>query len=252
MYLLGSVHLLRHADYPLDDALVAAYDNTHRLVLELDLNAADPMQTQALINRMGRIDDGDLADWMGAGDYEKARALAADLDIDLDRMRPLKPWLTAITILQLQLARLGFSPDLGVDFQFAERAGADGKPVEGLETLEFQLAQFDGLPRSQQSAFLLQSLEEADDIPADVDAMVEAWKDGDSAELAKMLEDGFDGYPDLYERLVKRRNANWVPRLVELLEGEDDVLVIVGALHLVGSGSVIEMLARRGYSAEQL
>ena len=70
MYLLGSVHLLRHSDFPLDPALDAAYDRTDLLVLELDLNAADPIETQALINRIGRISNGDLEDWMGAIDWQ--------------------------------------------------------------------------------------------------------------------------------------------------------------------------------------
>jgi len=252
MYLLGSVHLLRRSDFPLDPALDAAYDDSELLVLELDLNAADPIGTQALINRIGRIGNGDLADWMGESDYQRAHALAAELDVDLDRLRPLKPWLAAITILQLQLARLGFSPDLGVDFYFAGRADDDGKPVLGLETMEFQLAQFDGLDRQQQSAFLLQSLEEAEDIPGEIDAMVDAWQSGDTAALARVLEDGFSGYPELYDRLVRQRNSNWLPQLLALLNGDKDVLVVVGALHLVGSGSVIGMLEQRGFVARQL
>lgn len=252
MYLLGSVHLLRRSDFPLDPALDAAYDDSELLVLELDLNAADPIGTQALINRIGRIGNGDLADWMGESDYQRAHALAAELDVDLDRLRPLKPWLAAITILQLQLARLGFSPDLGVDFYFAGRADEDGKPVLGLETMEFQLAQFDGLDRQQQSAFLLQSLEEAEDIPGEIDAMVDAWQSGDTAALARVLEDGFSGYPELYDRLVRQRNSNWLPQLLALLNGDKDVLVVVGALHLVGSGSVIGMLEQRGFVARQL
>ncbi len=252
IYLLGSVHLLRHADFPLDPALDAAYQAADRLVLELDINSANPMATQALINRIGRIDEGDLADWLGPRDFARAQTLAAELDMDLDRMRPLKPWLAAITVLQVQLARLGFSPDLGVDIHFAERARADGKPVEGLETIEFQLAQFDGLSREEQSAFLMQSLEEAENIPEEIDAMMEAWRRGNAGGLASILEEGFKDYPALYDRLVKDRNANWLPRLLELLDGEDDVLIVVGALHLVGSGSVIDMLQRRGFEAEQL
>jgi len=252
IYLLGSVHLLRHSDFPLDPALDAAYERTDLLVTELDLNAADPIETQALINRIGRISNGDLEDWMGAIDYRRAHELAADMEVDLDRLRGLKPWLAAITILQLQLARLGFSPDLGIDFYFAGRAKSDGKPVLGLETMEFQLEQFDSLSQQRQSEFLLQSLEEAEDIPGDIEAMVKAWKSGDAAALSRVLEEGFTGYPELYERLVKNRNSNWLPHLLELLNGDKDVLVVVGALHLVGTGSVIEMLEQRGFAAQQL
>ena len=40
-------------------------------------------------------------------------------------------------------------------------------------------------------------------------------------------------------------------QLVDLLDDDDDYLVVVGALHLVGRNSVIDLLEQRGYDVVQ-
>jgi uncharacterized protein YbaP (TraB family) len=48
------------------------------------------------------------------------------------------------------------------------------------------------------------------------------------------------------------RNRQWLPRLESFLAQSDICMVIVGAGHLVGKGSVIELLKERGYTVEQM
>jgi uncharacterized protein YbaP (TraB family) len=47
------------------------------------------------------------------------------------------------------------------------------------------------------------------------------------------------------------RNRAWAARLVELLDDDDDYLVVVGALHLVGRDSVVDLLTKRGFAVVQ-
>ena len=47
------------------------------------------------------------------------------------------------------------------------------------------------------------------------------------------------------------RNRRWLPKITQLLTGDDNCLVIVGALHLIGHDGLIEMLQRQGYTALQ-
>ena len=58
--------------------------------------------------------------------------------------------------------------------------------------------------------------------------------------------------PDLFERMVTVRNRAWLPRIEGLLNGDETAMVVVGALHLVGPGGLIEMLRDQGYRVEQL
>ena len=61
-----------------------------------------------------------------------------------------------------------------------------------------------------------------------------------------------NGHPELKDLLLKQRNRNWVPQIETLLAGRDDVLVVVGAGHLVGPDSVIRMLRDKGYEVTRV
>ena len=87
---------------------------------------------------------------------------------------------------------------------------------------------------------------------SELDQLVGAWRRGDAKGMAKLLQEGFDEYPDLYRPLTVERNRRWVPQVEQLLDDQDDYLVVVGALHLVGTDSVIDLLERKGYKVEQL
>ena len=83
-------------------------------------------------------------------------------------------------------------------------------------------------------------------------ALVAAWKQGDAAKLDSLLKESLDDYPDLAQVLLYDRNARWVPRIEALLAADKDCLVIAGAAHLVGAGSVVERLKAKGYKVEQV
>jgi uncharacterized protein YbaP (TraB family) len=47
------------------------------------------------------------------------------------------------------------------------------------------------------------------------------------------------------------RNRKWVPKIEALLDDDRNYLVIVGTGHLVGQGSVIDLLKKDGIGATQ-
>ena len=136
---------------------------------------------------------------------------------------------------QISLAVAGFSPD-----EIAITAEQSVVTVEGRKA------------EKQQREFLLYSVEDADRMTSEVDKLVAAWRLGDATQMAKLLQEGFDEYPDLYRPLTVDRNRKWIPQIEQLLDGRDDYLVVVGALHLVGTDSVIDLLSRKGYKIKQL
>jgi uncharacterized protein len=154
-------------------------------------------------------------------------------------------------LLQLELAQRGFRPELGIEQQLAERAARDGKPIEGLETAGQQFAVLAGLPLPEQKRFLMMSLAESGRLDAEIEDLLAAWRSGDAEALEDMLAAAFEEFPELYRPLTEDRNRAWVERLEELLEDRDDYLVVVGALHLVGRNSVIDLLRQRGHTVRQ-
>ena len=102
-----------------------------------------------------------------------------------------------------------------------------------------------------QKRFLVMTLEDAAGLDAEIDELMQAWREGDSDALARLLSEEFDEFPELYKPLTEDRNRAWLGQLVELLDDRDDYLVVVGALHLVGRNSVVDLLRQRGYEVQQ-
>jgi len=55
----------------------------------------------------------------------------------------------------------------------------------------------------------------------------------------------------MLKKLLLDRNRAWIPKLEEFLKSDKAVLVVVGAGHLVGKDSVVELLTAKGYKVEQ-
>lgn len=253
VYLLGSVHLLRKEDYPLPQVIERAYEDAESLVMEIDMDDLDPVETQALVTRLGILPgDRTLRDVLGPDDYAIAAAAAGELDIPLELLDKSEPWLAAITIEQLMLSRLGFNAIHGVEMTFLGKARRDAKPIEGLETFAEQIGFLDGLSPAAQRDLLLQSLTEGAELRSIMDSLVEAWKAGDVDFMESRMLDELANFPELYDVVVVDRNRRWIDQLVPLTERDEDYLVIVGALHLIGDDGVPAMLEAAGVDVRQL
>ena len=253
IYLLGSVHLLRPDDHPLPGIIDQAYTDSEALVMELDMDDLDPVAMQATMTRLGLLPAGvTLESVLGERDYETALAAATEHDIPLELLAQSEPWLAAIMIEQLIIGRMGFNPELGVEMTLLGKATQDGKAISGLETVAEQLGYLDGLSADAQREYLLQTLSEADQAEPLMNAMIAAWKSGDVGVLEAEMLGEFDDHPELYRAIVVDRNERWISQLEPLLEDDDDYLVVVGALHLVGDDGLPSLLGRRGHKVTQL
>lgn len=253
VYLLGSVHLLRKQDHPLPAVLDAAYADAEALVMELDLDDIDPLALQAETNRLGMLRDGTtLQDSLGAKKFAIASAAAQELEIPLDLLAQTEPWFAAITVEQLVLMRIGFNPLYGIEMHMAMKASQDAKPITGLETVDEQLAFLDGLSPDAQGDLLLQTLAEGRNAEEEMGRLVDAWRRGDTRFLEQNMLAQMQESEELYDAIVVRRNEAWLDDIVALLDDDDDYLVIVGTLHLIGPDGVPALLEKQGIEARQM
>jgi uncharacterized protein YbaP (TraB family) len=251
--LLGSMHVLRPTDYPLPPAIDSLVERADLVVMEIDLDDVDAAAQQRIILQTAMLPQGTvLEDVVDADVYVLVERRLRELGVDLARLERFEPWFLAITVLDLGMRKLGFHAERGVEQYVLGQAQAAGKEVVGLETLEFQIGLFDALPSEQQQAMLEQTLAELDEGAAVLGDMVAAWRAGELERLSAELLNEFDEFPGLYETLVTKRNSAWVPTLERMLADERRHLVVVGALHLVGADSVIELLRSRGHDVERL
>lgn len=255
VYLAGSVHVLRPEDNELPSGFELAYADAEALVMELDLDEVDPARIQSYMLENSLLDPTtSLRELYGPKRYEKVEAGAARMGLPLAGLQQLKPWAVALMLAQLELARMGLDPEQGVEQQLAKRARADDKPLGGLETLAEQLDVLNDLSVSDQAKFLELSIEEAEtgSLPESVDTLIGAWRRGDTELLSKLLLDEYARFPSLYRPLVEERNRRWLPQVERLLKADQDTMVVVGALHLVGDDGLLKLLEARGYKARRV
>jgi uncharacterized protein YbaP (TraB family) len=252
VYLLGSIHVLRLSDYPLAPTVLEAYGNAKSVLMEVNLEEITSAQVQAEMLASAILPEGrTLPDVLGRERYGRADALAHEVGVELSMFDQFAPWFAAEAISQLQLTKLGFQPEAGVEMYFMERARNDGKDVAGLETVHDQISLFQNMPLDTQAEYLVSSLEQAHDLPTEVDSMVHAWQRGDMQWFENQLQSELRQDPRLYQSVLGARNRKWVPKIEALLNEDKNYLVIVGTGHLVGRGSVIDLLKKDGIGATQ-
>jgi len=253
IYLLGSVHVLRQQDHPIPTAIEKAYEDAEILIMEVDVDDLDPMEMAGIVNELGVIKDGGtLQEIMGPSLYDEAADYASQLNIPFLMLAQTEPWLAAITIEQMMLLRIGFTPEYGIEFHLSAKAGEDSKEILGLETVREQLEFLDKLSLSAQRALLIQTLRESLNIEENLDLLINAWRHGDIDFLEENLLVEMQRYPELYRTLVVDRNEAWVERIRNLIGKQDDYLIVVGTLHLVGNDGVPALLSEIGITTDQL
>lgn len=167
--------------------------------------------------------------------------------VQLDGM---ETWAVAVTLGASMYRDVGASPDNGVENQL--RASFAGRPIEGLETTEQQLGYFDVMPEETQRKLLLSMIDDMQTAHIDFQKMIAAWSSGDVKAIGRTFDDELKKAPEIAKVLIDQRNANWVRWLEKRLDQPGTVLVAVGAGHLAGKGSVVDLLQKQGYKVQRV
>jgi uncharacterized protein len=253
VYLAGSIHLLRAADATLPPAFMHAYAGAARLVMEVDLPKLDADEMARTLTEHARLPAGTtLEQQLGAARFQRVSAAATALGLPDATLERDTPWMVGLQLTELEYVHLGFDPQQGVEGQLMRRALADHKPTAGLETFGDELGVFAAMSRPEQLRFLDMALADLDEAESDTQAVLEAWRRGDARQLGALLAREYRTFPTLYRALVSDRNRRWLPQIETLLQQSEDCLVVVGALHLVGSGGLLELLRGAGFAPQQL
>jgi uncharacterized protein YbaP (TraB family) len=152
----------------------------------------------------------------------------------------------------LEWQKAGFDAELGLDKHFYDRAQTERKPVQGLETVEYQISFFDRMTMEEQDRMLAATLKDLDTGIASVTALADAWKAGDAPAVERVVLKELKAEPRMYQRLLVDRNRNWLPAIEALFARSGRAFVVVGAAHLVGPDGLLAMLKAKGYAIEQL
>jgi hypothetical protein len=250
IYLFGSVHILKPGLGWFDDEIKTAFDSSDQLVLELVEPPA--AEVQALFGKLAMDQQGKaLRSKMNDADRAVYETAMGKLGLPVAAFDPFDPWAAAITLSLLAIQKSGFDPNSGVEKQLTTAANVAKKPIEGLETVEFQLGVFDTLPEAEQIAFLVETAKQIDDAGANMDKMVDMWAAADTDTLGQLMNEGLTSRT-LYDALLTKRNANWAKWISARMEKPGVTFMAVGAGHLAGPTSVQALLPAYGLNATRV
>jgi len=246
IYLFGTVHALPAGIDWMDERIAAALASSGEFVTEVktgpDSGISAGFQSRATLppgqSLRAMLTGDDLAAYEGA---------LASLGLPASAFDRYEPWYAAMMLSLLPLMQQGYSAEAGVENTLEARLAPQTRH-DALETVDFQLGLFDGLPQESQIAYLREIIISLPEIKDTLDAMVAEWLEGDAEALAALLQEG-ETDPVLFDRLVSARNRNWADWIAQRLDRPGTVFLAVGAGHLAGRDSVQDDLAARGIAA---
>lgn len=250
LYLFGTVHILKPGMSWFDEAVKEAFDKSDRLVLEIV--EPDAAMTQKLFAKYGLDQNGKtLSSKMTAEENAIFAKAMEKVGLPAATFEPFDPWAAAVTMQVVGLQKGGYDTNSGVETQLTAAAKATNKPIGAVETMEGQLAIFDGLSQETQVKFLVESAKVVDDMTLSMDKMVALWAKPDPDGLAQVMNEGLTD-PKLHAALLTNRNANWAVWINKQLEKPGTTFMAVGAGHLAGTTSVQHLLSAYGIKAERV
>ncbi|MDA7429295.1 TraB/GumN family protein [Primorskyibacter aestuariivivens] len=192
--------------------------------------------------------------WALIADAARARGLPPFMAAKM------QPWYLSVmlSIPACMMETLASDDNPGLDDRLITVAEDAGTPMRSLERIEDVISIFTEEPFEKQVSFLVASLmpeRVSDDMMA---TTTESYFDEANAEswaLARVLADRYmdmetseldAAFADFEQSLLIDRNLSWMAHIERATE--TNIVIAVGALHLMGESGVLNQLEKRGYT----
>jgi uncharacterized protein len=252
VYLLGSVHALQDKDYPLPSVIETAFTNSRVVAFETDIGELESPKIAMKMLSKSQLPEGQtLQDVLSPDVYKTFMKHVEESGTPAVMVERMKPAMAAITLEVFEMIKMGLNPQNGVDKHFYPLAQSAGKQIIPLETVDYQLELVTGFSKEEGELLMKSALKEIDNVKKEFGELVKAWREGDGDKLQKLMNEAMADAPVIYKRLLTDRNHNWIPKIEELIRGDKNAIVIVGAGHLVGKEGVVELLKKDGLKVTQ-
>jgi uncharacterized protein len=253
VYLAGSCHVLRAADYPLPAEFSLAYQDSRKIVFEAPQDdMAGPEFQEKLLRASSYSDGTTLKQHLSRDAYEKAAAFCKKRNYPMEIFQIFRPWMFAMTLTMQEMKNLGAEPNYGIDYVFNEKSRRDGKIVGNLETVDEQIGFLTMMDEGMDNEQIIQTIDELGQLSVKLPDILNAWRKGDETKIEELLFKDVQDYPKLYRALIVDRNRRWLQKIEGYLNGRENMMVVVGVAHLVGNNGVVEMLKKLGYKVVKL
>lgn len=252
VWLLGAVHMLPETLDWYTPKIDAAFDAAEIVYFEVPLESSDGAEMRSLVAGLGTQRWGPtLSERLSREGRERLAQAAEKIGHQASGYERLRPWLAFISLEIGFMNAAGASAEAGVDAVISTRARAVGKTIRYLEKPTQQIRIFSDMPDDEMIVLLEQALESYQERPSISRELLDAWARGDDRALAALVFEGRDLFPSYFDALFDMRNEAWLADVEAALDGDQDVLFVVGAGHLIGAAGVPSLLRARGFEVER-
>lgn len=246
VYLFGSIHVGRADFYPLPAVIESAYHNARYVVFEVDPNSLADPSVAADIQTQGILPDGKtLNDVVSKQVVDDLNQTLAGIGLPANSFIRFQPWFITILLGNLQMMSLGYMPDQGIEMHLLKEKTKQAQILQ-LESVQQQIG---FLKRLNGETFLAYTLKDFNDGREKIPQMINAWRCADQETLKNLIFDETEAERNdpemqkLMDMLFFERDKHMARVIRGYLDhGEGDYFVTVGAGHLIGKGSVVDIL----------
>jgi len=251
IYLFGTIHLLPSDLKWRTPRLDQAMTSSQELVVETIIDDKNPTKLMSAMASIGLAKGlPPIAERVPPVKRAALKAAIKKSGVPEPAYNAMKTWMAAFLLLSNQFRDLGLSG--GVEGVLRNDFIARNKPIGELESNLEQLSFFDRLPESAQRNLLEGALEEDTAVKREFGGMLDAWSRGDVNGIARTFDHDLSGSPEMRDSLIRQRNSNWSKWIERRMTQPGEVMVAVGAGHLAGRHSVLEMLRKDGYTIRRV
>ena len=253
VYLFGTIHLLPQNYSWRSPQLDQAVNGSQQLMVETIVDENNPHEMLAALSSLAFSRNlPPIAERVPLSKRSALDTAIRKSGIPPATFNQMETWAAAFMLLGNQFRAMGLKGGEGVETVLRNSFTVQGKAVGQLESNREQLSFFDALPEAAQRMLLEGAIEAPKSMRKDFAGMLSAWTRGDVDAIAKVFNRDLSSSPELRDALLKRRNANWSRWIAQRMASPGSVMIAVGAGHLAGSDSVIEMLRRDGFEVRRV
>lgn len=257
VYLFGSIHVLpQDVEWrtPRFNGLLAAAPEVY---FETDIGPLGTIAlTLKLVTSVAQTLQNSWVPQLTTQQRQDLQKALEPLGMTLDDADRLPPWL-----VELQIAVATGDPggdqasksDLahGVDSSLQWELPKDRKAY--FETPGEQFDILAGEPPDVQIAHLFDTIAASADAPGtSLSELTTAWENGDVEAMTLTADPSDPGDEEQLDRVLYNRNRSWLPKIEQLLRENRADLIVVGAGHLAGARSVLDLLGKDGYTVTRI
>lgn len=262
LYMFGSIHVADDRAYPMDDAVMKAYNESDSLIVEFDLVAySKDIKTQMSDIQLLLCDSGKtFKDYISPETYEKVIQYMKDNNIYNSAYEMYKPAFIYTLVTNVAVEKSGLDANKGIDMYFLKQAHKDKKEIIELESSTMQMKTLLSLS-DELYEYMLDGIVSAEEEEIEgVKNLYEAWLNGDVEEILKseeeeLPEDKADLADDLEqynEAMLTTRNEGMINKVNQGFAEGKRMFLVVGTAHIVGEGGIASVLADSGYKVERI